>query len=156
MTEAGVNVFDPVGQGPYLGLSDRGFFRVFSVVFDQNVNGHTTVSQAGVFLPLFGPGMSVTIPQTRYVRPGYGHWRPSLKYLFKKNPVWQTMVWPLTLKKPSLWDRGMASDVRIQTTIEKMTQVWQTVMWPLTLQKPSLSDEVWPTELLNSVWPLAG
>ncbi len=36
----------------------------------------------------------------------------------------------------------MASDVRVQIMIEKKTPVYQT--------------EVWPTELLNSVWPLAG
>ncbi len=34
----------------------------------------------------------------------------------------------------------MASDVQMQTMIEKKTPVWQTVVWPLTLQKPSLSD----------------
>ncbi len=50
------------------------------------------------------------------------------------------MVWPLTLKKPGLWDGGMASDVRMQIMIEKKTPVWQTVVWPLTSQKPSLSD----------------
>ncbi len=46
------------------------------------------------------------------------------------------MVWPLMLRKPGLWDRGMASDVRVQIMIEKKTPVWQTVVWPLTLQKP--------------------
>ncbi len=29
------------------------------------------------------------------------------------------MVWPLALKKPGLWDRGMAFDVREQNVFEK-------------------------------------
>ncbi len=79
-----------------------------------NPSGHTTVCQTGfffsntfctrlyhvlidrVFLSLFWPRMSVTIPWTQSVRPWYGHWRPSLKYLFRKTPVWQTVIWPLT------------------------------------------------------------
>ncbi len=32
--------------------------------------------------------------------------------------VWQTVVWPLALKK-SLWDRGMAFDVQMQNVLEK-------------------------------------
>ncbi len=45
-----------------------------------NISDHTTVSQTG-FLLLFWPRTSVTIPQTQSVRPGYGHWHPSIKYL---------------------------------------------------------------------------
>ncbi len=29
------------------------------------------------------------------------------------------MVWPLALKKPGLWDHGMAFDVRVQNVLEK-------------------------------------
>ncbi len=31
--------------------------------------------------------------------------------LEKKNPVWQTVVWPLGLKKPGLTDRGVATGI---------------------------------------------
>ncbi len=49
----------------------------------------------------------MTIPQSHKPGPWYGHWRPrSKKCLKKKNPVCETMVWPLTLKKPGLEDRG--------------------------------------------------
>ncbi len=54
--------------------------------------------------------------------------------------VWKTMVCPLALKKPGLWNRGMAYDVRMRTVIEKKTPVWQTVVWPLGLKKTGLSD----------------
>ncbi len=50
------------------------------------------------------------------------------------------MVWPLALKKPGLWDRGMASDIRMRTAIEKKTPVWQTVVRPLGLKKTGLSN----------------
>ncbi len=76
--------------------------------------------RSGFFKSLFWPKTSVTIPQTQSVRPWYGHWRPSLKYLLKKHPVWQTVVWPLTSwskttlkrkwKKHGLWDRGVNID----------------------------------------------
>ncbi len=29
------------------------------------------------------------------------------------------MIWPLTLKKPGLWDHGMAFDIRVQNVLEK-------------------------------------
>ncbi len=83
------------------------------------VSGHTMASQTEFFLSLFWPRISVTIPHTRSVRLWYGHWRPSLKYLFKKtssdrpwyghwclgrkrlkkkknkkNPVCEIVVWP--------------------------------------------------------------
>ncbi len=74
----------------------------------------------GFFLSLFRCRRSVTIPQTRSVRLWYSYWRPSLKYLKKKN---------------GLTDCSMATGV-------KKNPAWQT--------------EVWPLELLNSVWPLAG
>ncbi len=85
--------------------------------------------------------MSVTIPRTQSVRPGYGHWRPSLKYLLKKprsdrpwydhwrfgqkrllkktgkNPVCGTVVWPLA--------------DRVKNLIEKNDPVCQTAVWPL-------------------------
>ncbi len=37
------------------------------------------------------------------------------------------MVWPLALKKPSLWDRGMAFEVGVQNVLEKKP-LWQTVV----------------------------
>ncbi len=49
------------------------------------------------------------------------------------------MVRPLVLKKPGLWDHGMAFDVRVQNVLEKKT-VWQTVVWPLGSKKPGLTD----------------
>ncbi len=53
--------------------------------------------------------------------------------------VWQKW-WPLALKKPGLWDHGMASDVRVQNVLEKKNPVWQTVMWPLELKNHGLTD----------------
>ncbi len=35
--------------------------------------------------------------------------------------VWQTVVWSLALKKPGLWDCGMAFDIRVQNVLEKKT-----------------------------------
>ncbi len=31
--------------------------------------------------------------------------------VLEKKPVWQTVVWPLGLKKPGLTDRGVATEV---------------------------------------------
>ncbi len=45
------------------------------------------------------------------VRLRYGLWRPGAKRVRKKNPVWQTVVWSLRLKKPGLTDRGVAIGV---------------------------------------------
>ncbi len=93
------------------------------------------------FLCLFWPGMSVTIPRTRSVRPECGHWRPSLNYIKKKKKKGlKDSGMAIGVKKTSLWDRGMASDVRMRTVIEKKTPVWQTVVWPLRLKEPGLSD----------------
>ncbi len=50
------------------------------------------------------------------------------------------MVWPLALKKPGLWDHGIAFDVRVQNVLEK-TLAWQTVVWPLGLKNPGLTDQ---------------
>ncbi len=83
---------------------------------------------------------AVTIPQTRSVRHWYGHWLPSLKY--KKKPVWQTVVWPLALKKNrsvrlwyGLWRPGAKC-----VCFFKKNLVWQTVVWSLGLKKPGLTD----------------
>ncbi len=85
-----------------------GFFHIF--FFDQNVNGHTTVSQTGFFLIPFltwdiRDHTTDAICETRV-------WSlPSQSKLSKKNPVWLTVVWPLALKK---------------------NPVCETVIWPVT------------------------
>ncbi len=93
--DAGVQVFDPVRQWPYLSLTIQVFFK-----------------------SLFWPTTSVTIPWTRFVRLWYGHWHPSLKYLRKKNRSDRPRYghWHLgrkrhqkKMKKPGLWDRGVAT-----------------------------------------------
>ncbi len=108
--------FWPKPQWPYHGLTDR-FFTPF---LKWDVSDHTTdlVCETGIW--------SLTSQS---------------EISLKKRPLWQTLVWPLTFKKSGLWDRGMVSDIRIQTMIEKKTLVWQTVVWSLTLQKPGLSDQ---------------
>ncbi len=50
----------------------------------------------------------MTIPQSHRPGPWYGHWRPRSKKWFKK-PVCETVVWPLTLKKPGSGDQGMVT-----------------------------------------------
>ncbi len=73
----------------------------------------------GGFLSLFWPRTSVTIPRTQSVKPWYGHWRPSLKYLFKK---------------PGLTDWGMATDVLVENNFFKKNEkslICETVVWPL-------------------------
>ncbi len=69
--------------------------------------------------------MSVTIPQTRPVRPGNGHWRPSLKY---KN-------------KTSLTDRGMATGLKKTHSVRLWYGLWHSgtkCVW-----KKSRSDRPW-------------
>ncbi len=64
-------VFDPVCQWPYHGLTD-GFFIFFSITFlTLNISDHTTVSYTG-------------FKKTRSVRPWYGHRHPGVKCLTKK------------------------------------------------------------------------
>ncbi len=82
--------------------------------------------------------MSVTIPQTRSMRLWYGHWGPSLKYQ-KKTRSDRPWYGYWRLKKPGLWDHGMAFDVRVQNVLKK-NPVWQTVVWPLGLKRPGLTD----------------
>ncbi len=145
MTDAGIQVFHLVRQWPFLVLTDRVFF---------NVSGHTTVLQTGFFFcHFFNIGR-----QWPYHRPGLWDlvWSLSSKSkISKKKMVWQTVVWPLALKKIwsvrpwyGLWRQG-AKYVR------KKNPVWQTVVWPLGLKKPGLTDRR-VVELLNSVWPLVG
>ncbi len=91
-----------------------------------NVSDHIRVSQTVFFLLAFRSWMSVTIPQTQSVRPWYGHWHPGLK---RQKKVCETVLWSLTsyvekvieknLKKPGLWDRGMAIDILVQNVLEK-------------------------------------
>ncbi len=104
MTDAGIQVFYPVHQWPYLDLTDRVFLT--SVAIPQS-------HRPGFFLSLFRCWVSVTIPRTWSVRLWYGHWRPRLKYF--KKPVWQIVVWPLWLKKKTkkngLTDQGVATGV---------------------------------------------
>ncbi len=82
----------------------------------------------GFFLSLFQPRTSVTIPRTRAVRPWYGHWHPSLKYLRKKNGLTDCGMATDVKKKNSLWDRGMAIDVRVQNVFGKKTK-WSDRPW---------------------------
>ncbi len=73
--------------------------------FFFNTSGHTTVCET-FFFWYFKLGTSMTIPWSH--RPGqwYGHWRPTSKK-WQKNPVCETVVWPLTLKnlvrKTEVW-----------------------------------------------------
>ncbi len=53
--------------------------------------------------------MSMIIPQSHRPGPWYDHWRPTSKKWQEKNPVYETVVWPLMLKKHGLWDRGMVT-----------------------------------------------
>ncbi len=46
------------------------------------------------------------IPWSHRLGPWCGHWRPMSKKWQKKNPVCETAVWSLTLKKPGPGDRG--------------------------------------------------
>ncbi len=70
--------FQPRRQWPYHGLSDQGFF--FDIL-DLNLNDHTIVSQTG----------SVVRSLTSYV-----------DKVTEKKTVCETVVQPLTLKKPGL------------------------------------------------------
>ncbi len=79
--------FDPVWQWPLFGLSDRGFFRVFLTKTSMAIPR----SHGLVFLSLFWPGTPVTISWTQSVRPGYGHWCPSLNYQ-KKTGLTDSVV----------------------------------------------------------------
>ncbi len=90
-----------VSQNPF-------FFNFFSVVFDQDVSGHTTVCQT-VFLKDILDCESMTISQSHRPGPWNGHWCPRSKKWYKKNPVCETVVWPLTLKKPGPGDWGMVT-----------------------------------------------
>ncbi len=91
-------------QWPYRGLTDRDFFLFF--------------------LSLFRHRTSVTIPQTRSMRPWYGHWRPSLEYK-KKRP---DRPWYGVRPSYGLWRPGAKC-------VKKKKPVWQTVLWPLGLKK---------------------
>ncbi len=153
MTDAGVQVFDPVRQWPYLGLSDRVFFHFFFWAKPQWL--YHGLTDRGFLKSLFWPGTSVTIPWTQSVRPGSGHWRPSLNYQ-KKNRSGRQCYGHWRKKKPSLWDRGMASDVRMRTKIEKILRSDRQWCGHWGYKNPVYQTEVWPTELRNSVWPLAG
>ncbi len=129
MTEASVQFFDPVWQGPYFGLSDRVFF----VVFDRNVNGHTTVSQTWIFFTPFLTWDVSDHTTDPVCETGIWSLTSQSEISLKKKLVWQTVVWPLTLKKtqsarpwyglwhsdakydwkkdPGLTDSGVAIDV---------------------------------------------
>ncbi len=54
----------------------------------------------------------MTIPRSHRPCLWYGHWHPTSKkwQKKKKKTVCETMVWPLMLKNPGLWDRGMVTD----------------------------------------------
>ncbi len=66
------------------------------------------------------------------------------------------MVWPLALKNPGLWDRGMAFDVRMRTEIEKIPRSDRQWCGHWGYKNPVCQTEMWPTEWRNSVWPLVG
>ncbi len=51
----------------------------------------------------------MTTPRSHRLGLWYGHWHPTSKKWQKKNPVYETVVWPLTLKKPGPWGRGMVT-----------------------------------------------
>ncbi len=97
-------------------------------------------SHRPVFLFLFWPGTSVTIPRTRSVRLGYGHWSPSLNYQKKKKNDLTDSVMATGVKKTRSarpWYGIWHSDANCD---RKNTPAWQTVVWQLELQKPGLSD----------------
>ncbi len=105
MTEVGVEVFDPVRQVPYLGLSDRGFFRFFFLLF------------------LSETSMAIPKSHRRFFFTPFLTWDVSDHIT---DPVCETGVCSLTsqseisfLKKTGLTDRGMATDVLFQNDVEK-------------------------------------
>ncbi len=132
MTEAGVQVFDPVWQWPYLGLSDRVFSIFFKIIFDQNVNGHTTVSQIGFFFNTFFH-MGCQWP---YHGPGLWDWGMVIDVQSK-----------LSEKKPGLTDSGMATDVLVKNDFKKKMEknpVCGTMVWPLADRVKNLLEKKWP------------
>ncbi len=63
-------------------------------------SGHTTVCQTRFFFfNTFCTRTSKAIPRSHRPGPWYCHWCPMSKKWQKKNPVCETVVWPLTLKK---------------------------------------------------------
>ncbi len=66
------------------------------------------------------------------------------------------MVRPLALKKPGQWDCGMAFDIRVQNVLEKKPSLTDRGVATGVKKKTVWQTEVWPLELLNSVWPLVG
>ncbi len=133
-------------------VSQTGFFSIFFLTKTSMAIPRS--HRLGFLKSFFWPGTSVNIPRTRSVRPGYGHWRISLNYQKKTGLTDSGMA--TGVKKPGLWDRGMAPDVRMQTEIEKIPRCDRQWCGHWGYKNPVCQTKVWPTELQNSVWPVAG
>ncbi len=85
-----------------------GFFHFFKVVFDQDVSGYTTVCQTVFFKRYFRlghqwPYHGLTDRVSGMVTDVLGQKSDT------KKTVCETVVWPLTLKKPGPGDWGMVT-----------------------------------------------